>query len=74
MLILAENKHNISSITDSDVSAPAPLSISEVEEISDHRVGNVGGGGDSRDPGEELDIQEFSWDGLVIKDEDEEAM
>ena len=37
-------------------------------------MGYVGGGGDSRDSGEELDIQEFSWDGLVIKDEDEEAM
>jgi hypothetical protein len=23
---------------------------------------------------EELDIEEFSWDGLVIKDEDEEDM
>ena len=30
--------------------------------------------GDLREPDEELDIEECSWDGLLIEDEDKEGM
>jgi hypothetical protein len=50
---------------------PAPSSKSEVEETSDQEPENMGAGGE---PSEESDVEEFSWDGLLIEDEDEEAM
>ena len=46
---------------------PAPSSILEVEESSDE-LDDVG------EPEEESDVEEFSWDGLLIEDEDEEAI
>jgi hypothetical protein len=42
-----------------------------VEETSDQEPENMGAGGE---PSEESDVEEFSWDGLLIEDEDEEAM
>ena len=54
---------------------PAPSSILEAKESEDQELENASTGRDSREPGdEELDIEEFSWDGLVIEDEDEEDM
>jgi hypothetical protein len=31
---------------------------------------DVGAGGDSGELGEESDVEDFSWDGLLIEDED----
>jgi hypothetical protein len=53
---------------------PAPSSILETEETSDRELENASTEGDSREPDEELDIEEFSWDELLIEDENEEAM
>ncbi|KAF8801009.1 hypothetical protein BYT27DRAFT_7116053, partial [Phlegmacium glaucopus] len=52
---------------------PAPSSILEAEENSDKELENANTG---RGSGEldESDIEELSWDGLLIEDEDEEAM
>jgi hypothetical protein len=49
---------------------PAPSSRLEAEETSDQEVENMG----AKEPGEESDVEEFSWDGLLIEDKDEEAM
>jgi hypothetical protein len=46
----------------------------ETEEASDGELENASTQGDSREPDEESDIEEFSWDELLIEDEDEEAM
>jgi hypothetical protein len=52
---------------------PAPSSILEAEESNDQEPENVS----TRDSGEpaddESDIEEVSWDGLLIEDKDEEA-
>jgi hypothetical protein len=53
---------------------PAPSSVLETEEASDGELENASTQGDSREPDEESDIEEFSWDELLIEDEDEEAM
>ena len=57
---------------------PAPSSILEAKESSnDEELENAITGRDSGsgEPGdEESDIEEFSWDGLLIEDEDEEDM
>jgi hAT family protein len=56
---------------------PAPSSIFEAEESKpeDEELENASAGRDSGEPShEESDIEEFSWDGLLIEDEDEEAM
>ena len=58
----------------------APSSIleaSEVKEIhgDDQGLENVSTGRDSGEPGDkESDVEEFSWDGLLIEDEGEEDM
>ena len=49
---------------------PAPSSLLEVKESDE--LENASTGRDSRAGDEELEIEEFSWDGLVIEDEDEE--
>ena len=46
---------------------PAPSSILEAEETGDDELDDAG------EPGEESDVEEFSWDGLIIEDEDEEG-
>ena len=59
---------------------PAPSSILEVSEAQevhgdDRELENVSTSRDSGEPGDkELDVEEFSWDGLLIEDEDEEDM
>lgn len=54
---------------------PAPSSILESEESNDQELENVSTSRDeSGEPADESDIEEFSWDGLLIEDEDEEAM
>jgi 3'-phosphoadenosine 5'-phosphosulfate sulfotransferase len=53
---------------------PAPSSILEMEEASDRELENASTQEDSREPDEESDIEEFSWDELLTEDEDEEAM
>ena len=50
---------------------PAPSLISEAEETSDQELDNVGARGDLGDL-EESDVEELSWDGLLIEDEDED--
>jgi hypothetical protein len=50
------------------------LSILETEEVNDRELENASTQGDSREPDEESDIEEFSLDELLIEDEDEEAM
>jgi hypothetical protein len=52
---------------------PAPSSILEGEETSDERE-NASTGRDLAGSDDESDIEEFSWDGLLIEDEDEESM
>ena len=52
---------------------PAPSSILELKESEDQELENVNTGRDSGE-GDESDIEEFSWDGLMIEDEDEEDM
>jgi hypothetical protein len=47
----------------------APTLRSESDSDSDDRIR-----GDSGEPGEGSDVEEFTWDGLLIEDEDEEAM
>ena len=48
----------------------APSSISETEEVSDQDLEDAGA---IQDPGlEESDVEEVSWDGLLIADEDED--
>ena len=51
---------------------PAPSSTLELEE-RDEELGDVAGG-DLRDAEEESDVEGFSWDELLIEDEDEETM
>src|SRR5271169_5797993 len=52
---------------------PAPSSTSELEERNhDEELADVAQG-DLRDT-EESDVEEFSWDELLIEDEDEETM
>ena len=60
---------------------PAPSSILEAKEDNDEEPENAHTGKDSEEPvdavvagNEELDIEEFSWEELVIDDEDEEGM
>ena len=50
---------------------PAPSSTLELEE-HDEELADVAGG-DSKDA-EESDVEGFSWDELLIEDEDEETM
>jgi len=45
----------------------------EAEETSDHEL-DVGVGGELGESGEESDLEDLSWDGLLIEDEDDEAM
>ena len=35
---------------------------------------DAGTGGDSGEPGEDSDIEDISWDALLIKEEDDKAM
>ena len=42
-----------------------------MEETSNQELENIGTGGK---PGDESDVGEVSWDGLLVEDEDEEAM
>jgi hAT family C-terminal dimerisation region len=51
---------------------PAPLSTLELEECDEELVDVAGG--DSKDTEEESDVEGFSWDELLIEDEDEETM
>ena len=51
----------------------APSLILEAEETSNQELDNAGARGDLGDL-EESDVEEFSWDGLLIEDEDEETM
>jgi hAT family C-terminal dimerisation region len=51
---------------------PAPSSISEAEETSDQEPENAGARGDLGDGDlEDSDVEEVSWDTLLIEDEDE---
>jgi hypothetical protein len=52
---------------------PPPSSISEANETNDEEMEDVGA---SRNPGdvEESDVKEFSWDELLIEDENKEMM
>ena len=54
---------------------PAPSSKLEMEETTDSEllVENASTGEDL-ECDEESDIEEFSWDGLLIKDDDDDAM
>jgi hypothetical protein len=52
---------------------PAPSSISEADETSDQELEESGARGDPGDL-EESDVEEFSWDGLLIEDEDEDEL
>ena len=52
---------------------PAPSSILESKENSDKQE-NVSTGRDLVGSDDESDIEEFSWDGLLIEDEDEESI
>jgi len=52
---------------------PPPSSILEAEETSDHEL-DVGVGGELGESGEESDLEDLSWDGLLNEDEDDEAM
>jgi hypothetical protein len=51
----------------------APSSILEVDEMDKQGLENMGAGGD-RELEEDSDVEDFSWDGLLIEDEDEEPM
>ena len=51
--------------------APAPSSNSEVDEASDQELEVARATGDPEDL-EESDVEESSWDGLLIWDEDED--
>ena len=55
---------------------PALLSILELEEHDEKLTGMAGGDSrnGSRDPEEESDVEGFSWDELLIEDEDQETM
>jgi hypothetical protein len=53
--------------------ASVPTLASESDD-ADNDVGNVGIGADSGEPGEESDSDEFTWNGLLIEDEDEPAV
>jgi len=52
---------------------PPPSSILEAEETSDHEL-DMGVGGELGESEEESDLEDLSWDGLLIEDEDNEAM
>jgi hypothetical protein len=45
-----------------------------VEETSDQGLEDEKAEGDSGDPGEESDVEDFAWDGLLIEDEDDESV
>jgi hypothetical protein len=52
---------------------PAPSSILETKESDDEENVSNGTGRNSGEPDdEESDVEKFSWDGLLIEDEDEE--
>ena len=53
---------------------PAPSSILEAEETSDSEQENVNTGEDLAGSDDESDIERFSWDELLIEDEDDETM
>ena len=53
---------------------PAPSSIEEVKEMGHEGLEDAGAGADSGGLGEDSDIEEVSWDELLIEDEDEEPM
>ena len=57
---------------------PAPSSILEGKESDNQEPENVNTGRDSGEPGlpgdKESGVEEFSWDGFLIEDEDEEDM
>ena len=57
---------------------PGPSSILEAKESNNEELENMNTGGDSGEPvvtgNEESDVEEFSWKGLLIEDEDEEEM
>ena len=53
---------------------PAPSSIVEVEDLDDQVLEDVGAGGLSGDLGEESEVEDFSWDRLLIEDENEGPM
>ena len=55
---------------------PAPSSKVEAEETGHQELEDVGAEGDSRGQPvrEESDVEDVSWDGLLIEDEDEEPM
>ena len=60
----------ISTLSTSLLDSAAPSSLLEVKESDELETASTGR--DSRVGDEELEIEEFSWDGLVIEDEDEE--
>jgi hypothetical protein len=51
---------------------PSPSSTLELDECDEELVDVAGG--NSGDPEEESAVEEFSWDELLIEDEDEETM
>ena len=53
---------------------PPPSSILEADDTSDNEQENVGTGKVLAGSDDESDTEEFSWDGLLIEEEDEEAM
>jgi len=47
--------------------------ILKAEKTSNYKL-DVGVGGELGESGEESDIEDLSWDGLLIEDEDDKAM
>jgi hAT family C-terminal dimerisation region len=53
---------------------PAPSSILEAEETSDCERENASAGGDLAGSDDESDSEGISWDGLLVEDDEDEAM
>ena len=53
---------------------PPPSSILEGDDTSDNEQEDVSTGRELAGSGDESDIEESSWDGLLIEDDDDEAM
>ena len=53
---------------------PAPSSKLETEETADGDLENAGAGEDLEHDEESDSIEDFSWDGVLIEDDDDDAM